>query len=98
MNIWELIKHRFPHQKHSQAHLYAALHKVVIDTIWEELDIEAWEYIDSVKLYESKLFIKTRSSLISEEIQNISGKIEQKVQEKLENLWKKLTNLDIIVK
>ncbi len=98
MKLQELIKERFSKQNHSQARLYAILHKSVLDCIQEELGIDASEYIDSVKLINSKLFIKTNSSLVSEEIQNISLKIGKKLQEKLENLWKKHTTLDIIVK
>ena len=98
MDLQELIKERFSKQRNSQAYLYAILHKSVLDTIQVELNMDVSDYIESVKLQDSKVFIKTNSSHLSEEIQNISWKLEKNIQEKLENLWKKLTTLDIIVK
>jgi hypothetical protein len=44
----------------------------VIDVVNEELQMDASEYVDSVSLYNARLIIKTNSSLVSEEIQNIS--------------------------
>jgi hypothetical protein len=64
----------------------------------DEKSLDISDYISAIKIWNDKVIVKISSSSLKEELLFSQKKLEEKIQKKLEKIWKSYKSIELIIR
>lgn len=98
MDISQIFNDQIQKQEHSQSIVNAILYNTVIKFYMDEKSLDISDYISAIKIWNDKVIVKISSSSLKEELLFSQKKLEEKIQKKLEKIWKSYKSIELIIR